>query len=90
MNTVRIERLFNKKLFAKAVFKKACVKNQRLCVNYLSAYAINLHPSSKQGEHWIAVYFDRHGKGKYFDSYGMSPSVRGFTAFTERNSKKWV
>ena len=46
--------------------------------------------SSKPAEHWIAVYFDKHGKGEYFDSYGLPPSVNGFTALVERNSKEWV
>ena len=90
MNTNRIERLLNKDHFAKNIFKKACAKDELLHVNYPSAYVINSHPSSKPGEHWIAVYFDKHGKGEYFDSYGLPPSVNGFTALMERNSKEWV
>ena len=46
--------------------------------------------SSKPGEHRIAVYFDKHGKGENFDSYSLPPSVNGFTALMERNSKEWV
>ena len=34
------------------------------------SYIINSEPNSEPGEHWIAVYFDKHGLGKYFDSYG--------------------
>ena len=90
MNTVQIQRLLNKDPFAKTVFKKVCAKNQLQRVDYLSAYVINSHPSSKPWEHWIAVYFDKHGKGELFDSYGLSPSVSGFTAFMEHNSKAWV
>ena len=90
MNTNRIERLLNKDPFVKNIFKKACAKDELLHVNYPSAYVINSHPSSKPGEHWIAVYFDKHGKGEYFDSYGLPPSVNGFTALMERNSKEWV
>ena len=36
------------------------------------------------------MYFNKHGKGEYFDSYGLAPSVNGFTALMERNSKEWV
>ena len=34
--------------------------------------------------------FDKHGKGEYFDSYGLPPGVNGFKAFMECNSKTWV
>ena len=89
MNMVQIQRLLNKDLFAKSIFKKVFAKNQLQGVDYPSAYVINSHPSSKSGEHWIAVYFDKHGKGEYFDSYSPPPSVNGFTTFMERNSKTW-
>ena len=69
MNTIQLEYLLRKDPLAKTVFKKACAKNQLLHVDYLSANVINSHPSSKPGEHWITVYFDKHGKGEYFDSY---------------------
>ena len=59
MNTIQIEHLLKKDPFTKTIFKKACAKNQLLRVDYSSAYVINSHPSSKPGEHWIAVYFDK-------------------------------
>ena len=90
MNTIQIEHLLKKDPFTKTIFKKACAKNQLLRVDYPSAYVINSHPSSKPGEHWIAVYFDKHGKGEYFDSYGLHPSMNGFIAFMERNSNGWI
>ena len=90
MNTIQIERLLKKDPFAKPVFKKVCTKNQLLRVDYPSAYVINSHPCSKPGEHWIAVHFDKHGKGEYFDSYGLHPSMNGLTAFMKRNSNGWI
>ena len=89
MNTIQIKRLLKKDLFAKTIFEKVCAKNQLLCVDYPSAYVINSHPSSKPVEHWIAVYFDKHGKGEYFDSYDLHPSMNGFIAF-KRNSNDWI
>ena len=38
-----------------------------------SAYVINSDPSSEPGEHWVAVYFDKRGRGECFDSYRLSP-----------------
>ena len=90
MNTIQIEHSLKKDPFTKTIFEKACAKNQLLHVDYPSAYVINSHPSSKPGEHWIAVYFDKHGKGEYFDSYGLHPSMNGFTAFMEHNSNGWI
>ena len=71
MNTIQIERLLKKDPFAKPIFEKVCAKNQLVRVDYSSAYVINSHPSSKPGEHLIAMYFDKHGKGEYFDSRGL-------------------
>ena len=90
MNTIQIKHLLKKDPFAKTIFKKVCAKNQLLRVDYPSAYVINSHPSFKPGEHWIAMYFDKHGKGEYFDSYDLRPSMNGFTAFMERNSNGWM
>ena len=36
------------------------------------------------------MYFDKHGKGEYFDSYSLHPSMNSFTAFMERNSNNWI
>ena len=77
MNTIQIEHSLKKDPFTKTIFEKACAKNQLIRVDYPSAYVINSHPSSKPKEHWIAVYFDKHGKGEYFDSYGLHPSMNG-------------
>jgi len=30
----------------------------------------NTQPSDQDGEHWISIYVDRNGDGKYFDSFG--------------------
>ena len=90
MNTIQIERLLKIDPFTKPIFKKVCAKNQLLHVDYSSAYVINSQPSSKPGEHWIAMYFDKYGKGEYFDSYGLHPRMKGFTAFMERNSNGWI
>lgn len=33
----------------------------------------NTDPKSKPGEHWIAMYIGRNGRGEYFDSLGREP-----------------
>ena len=70
MNTLQIERLLKKDLKSKTIFKKVCALDQLEKPTFPSAYVINSDPSSKPGEHWVAVYFDKRGRGEYFDSYG--------------------
>ena len=71
MNILQIERLLKKGLKSKTIFKKVCALDQLEKPTFPSAYVINSDPSSKPGEHWVAVYFDKRGRGEYFDSYGL-------------------
>ena len=66
MNTLQIERLLKKDLKSKTIFKKVCALDQLEKPTFPSAYVINSDPSSKPGEHWVAVYFDKRGRGEYF------------------------
>ena len=71
MNTLQIERLLKKDLKTKKIFKKVCALDQLEKPTFPSAYVINSDPSSEPGEHWVAVYFDKHGREEYFDTYGL-------------------
>ena len=51
-----------------------------------SAYVINSDPSSEPGEHWIAVYFDKCGRGEYFNSYGLAPAFVGLESYMDTYS----
>ena len=57
---------------------------------HFSAYIINSDPSYRPGEHWIAVYFDKQGRGEFFDSYGLHPDFNGFTTLMNQNSNEWI
>ena len=41
-------------------------------------FVSNTHPSSKPGEHWVA-FFNSTNSLEFFDSYGLPPSIYGFT-----------
>ena len=71
MNILQIERLLKKGLKSKTIFKKVCALDQLEKPTFPFAYVINSDPSSEPGEHWVAVYFDKRGRGEYFDSYGL-------------------
>ena len=89
MNTKQIEYLLKNDPYSQKMFKKVCAKDLIPRVTYPTAYVVNSHPSSKPGEHWVAMYFDKNGKGEYFDSYGLSPDIFGFTEFMNKNSTSW-
>ena len=61
MNSLQIECLLKNDSETKSVFKKVCALDQLETPTFPSAYVINSDPSTEPGEHWIAVYFDRHG-----------------------------
>jgi len=67
-------------------FSKKFVQKIFTTVTYPSAYVINSDPSSKPSEHWIAVNFDKNGKGEYV----LSPDILGFTDFMNANTTSWV
>jgi hypothetical protein len=49
----------------------------------------NTDPSTKPGEHWIAIYVDKNGCGEYFDSFGRHPSNH-FVRYMNFNCKRWT
>ena len=83
MNTLQIERLLKKDLKSKTILKKVCALNQLEKPTFPSAYVINSEPSSEPREHWVAVYFDERGRGEYFDSYGLSPTLVGVESYMD-------
>ena len=91
MNTLQIERLLKKDLKSKTIFKKVCALDQLEKPTFPSAYVINSDPSSKPGEHWVAVYFDKRGRGEYFDSYGLPPTLVGLDSYMDAYSLSgWI
>lgn len=51
-----------------------------------SCLIINTQPRSKQGEHWLACYFDDKKNSYFFDSYGNDPSYYKLGNFLKTNS----
>ena len=83
MNTLQMERLLKKDLKSKTIFKKVCALDQLEKPTFPSAYVINSDASSEPGEHWVAVYFDKRGRGEYFDSYGLPPTLVGLDSYMD-------
>ena len=91
MNSLQIERLLKNDSKTKSVFKKVCALDQLEKPTFPSAYIINSDPSTEAGEHWIAVYFDKHGRGEYFDSYELPPEFVGLKSYMDTYSlSDWI
>ena len=65
------------------IFKKVCAFDQLEKPVFPSAYVINTDPSNEPGENWIAFYFDKRGRGEYFDSYGLAPAFVGLDSYMD-------
>ena len=82
MNTEQIEKILKGDAYAKQIFKRVYPRDKiPTVVKYPSAYVFNSDPSSKPGEHWIALYFDKKRRGEYFDSYGVGPQMHNLKKF---------
>lgn len=42
-------------------------------LKYPCSFIINTDPADKEGQHWLAFYFDQNKHCEFFDSYGNSP-----------------
>lgn len=54
-----------------------------------AAIVANTDTSDKPGTHWIAIYIDQNGDGKYFDSYGVGPIIPYHIDRIRRNCKRY-
>ena len=54
-----------------------------------SLYVCNTDPSTRPGEHWVAIYIDGLRHAEYFDSFGLHPTVLRLETFLTMNSKCW-
>lgn len=51
------------------------------------AIVANTDGSKKPGQHWVAIYVGRDGRGWYFDSYGLPPIIPQHLSRLRENCK---
>jgi hypothetical protein len=44
--------------------------------NLPAGFVINLSRNNEKGSHWVSLFIDKSGNGKYFDSFGLPPRNR--------------
>lgn len=53
------------------------------------AFIINTQKRNQPGEHWLALYYNKHGFCDFFDSYGFSPTQYKLESYIQETSKGW-
>ena len=72
MNSIQINAIFKKHKYTRYIYKGTIAFNEKpKKITRPSAYIINTQNRDKDGEHWLAFYFDLNGDVDVFDSYGL-------------------
>jgi hypothetical protein len=83
MNTTQIERILSGERRFQGVYSLDTLPTRpRLLI-------CNTDPSTKPGQHWIAIYVDENGYGEYFDSFGRAPNEH-FKHYLNANCRSWT
>lgn len=93
MDTLEILKAMTTNHKTKQIFKGVfpCDKLPKTSLRKKPAcFIINTDPSFKSGTHWVAVYFSKHGRAEYFDSFGLKPQVKSILKFLSTNSSGYV
>ena len=76
MNEIAINEIMRNDKFSKKIFIGVYARNELpRKVPYPSCFVFNTQPRSESGEHWLALFYNSHGKCSFFDSYGLNPEL---------------
>ena len=87
MDTHQIDSILKKDRFTKHYFRGVFARDQ-LPEHYVprpSALVVNTDPSTRPGQHWVAIYISQDGSGEYFDSYGQPAKLPEIKTFLRKN-----
>jgi hypothetical protein len=60
-----------------------------LKIKWPSSFVINTDKSSKPGEHWLAMYYDKNGTCEFFDPLGFSPKYYDLNEYLKASSHEY-
>jgi len=88
MNTLAISEILSKDSCTKNIFLGVFARDKLPeILTYPAALVLNNKNSNEEGEHWLAMYFNKHGKCTFFDSYGLSPTFYNLKNYLTKTSK---
>ena len=83
MNSKMIERLLSDEVNFQGVHSSDTLPM------YPRLLVCNTDPSTKPGNHWIAIHVNENGRGEYFDSFGRAPNEH-FNRYMNTICDKWT
>ena len=88
MNTREIEKFLTADRICQRIFQGVFSMDTLPCNPRL--LICNTDPSTKAGEHWIAIYVDEYGRGEYFDSFGRPPNEHFASYMNKHCGLSWT
>ena len=84
-----VEMILNRDIISRNSFLGAFARNELPKIyNYPASLILNTEPRNSEGEHWLAIYFDKNKNSYFFDSYGQHYNNYNLKSYLEENSKK--
>ena len=84
-----LELIISKDKISKKSFLGAFARDELPTIEkYPSCFILNTQNRNEEGEHWMAINFDREKNCYFFDSYGMSYKDYDLTSYLKQYSKK--
>lgn len=91
MNTLQLEKVLEHYGKNYKFFYGVYAKDKLPLIDKVPAGLImNNQSSDKEGEHWLAIYFDKRGNCEFFDSFGKSPRFYGIHKYLKSYSHKVI
>ena len=90
MNSLKINQILERDPFAKDIFYGVLARDQLpRNIKYPTSFVINTDVSSKPGEHWLAIFYDKNGVCEFFDPLGFSPKYYKLDDYLKKTSTKF-
>ena len=94
MNTRQIDSILRRTLLPDKVnFKGVRSANRfpsKIKPGLPACFVSNTQCDHYSGDHWVSVYVDEHGKGHYFDPFGLPPPHKEWREWFKRHCRKGV
>jgi hypothetical protein len=87
----QLEKILNHDIVSRKYFLGAHARDELPeRVRYPACIILNNEPRSQPGGHWMAIEWNVHGNGYFFDSYGLAPSYYKLESYMQRTSRSWT
>ena len=91
LSTLDILKEIDKDFYAKRYFKGVFARdNIPVIITYPCSLILNTDPSTRPGEHWLALFFNSKKEAEFFDSFGNDAQEFGLGKYIKRFSIKIV